>query len=582
MTRLGIDEKLERAEAPVTDGRRHPLRSRDDLCAHFRVEVRRRRDLDQLLIAALDRALALAEVGHALPVTDDLHFDVTGPTDQLLDVKFAVAECALCLGGTAGEGLGQVIARSDSPHAPPSAAGDGLHHHRAIQTEIGQERGCLIERRRPTRAPQYRDTMIRGERAGAGLVAEQRERVWSRADERGACGGACAREGRVLGQESVARMDQVGVSLRRGVDNAGDVEVGGRTAPSERNRLVGHPHMQAQRVVLGVHRDRGDPEIGRGPDDADGDLAPVGNEQLGGHGCTWYHCRALRPNPQTPQVCIVGHAWDSCGRVAPCRPPPARLRPRRCDRRVRHLGRRQRPAVVCAPGGGGARARIRPARRPGHADRLRQEPRRPRRHPAGTEPRRTLRVDRADQSARGREVLRARRSPRPDRGRPGHRRRVDQPRSSRAGVHGRGVREPGTRLRRRHGHPLRVPRRVPLLRRPRPRLGLAGAAPAAARLPVPARLGHARRRQCDRHRPLGTHRTRSRRGHLRGPADTAVPPVAQHPCRRLDHRGRGEGPVARLPRAHHATGGHRAGTVARQPPPHDAGTARSNRGRSGR
>ena len=43
------------------------------------VERRARRHLDQLLVAALDRALALAEVGHgAAAVADDLHLDVAG------------------------------------------------------------------------------------------------------------------------------------------------------------------------------------------------------------------------------------------------------------------------------------------------------------------------------------------------------------------------------------------------------------------------------------------------------------------------------------------------------------------------
>src|SRR6185369_9489458 len=51
-----------------------------------------RRLLDHLLVAALDRALALVEVDHvAVRVAQYLHFDVPGPDDRLLDVDAVVA-----------------------------------------------------------------------------------------------------------------------------------------------------------------------------------------------------------------------------------------------------------------------------------------------------------------------------------------------------------------------------------------------------------------------------------------------------------------------------------------------------------
>ena len=48
---------------------------------------------------------------------------------------------------------------------------------------------------------------------------------------------------------------------------------------------------------------------------------------------------------------------------------------------------------------------------------------------------------------------------------------------------------------------VRLPRRVPLLRRPRPRLGVAGAAARADRLPDAAGVGDARRHDGHQHRP---------------------------------------------------------------------------------
>src|SRR5947199_5132294 len=50
-------------------------------------------DLDHLLMPALDRALALAQVDHvAVMVAQDLNLNVTRILHQLLDIHFAIAE----------------------------------------------------------------------------------------------------------------------------------------------------------------------------------------------------------------------------------------------------------------------------------------------------------------------------------------------------------------------------------------------------------------------------------------------------------------------------------------------------------
>jgi hypothetical protein len=72
-----VDQKLERAEAFVANLGRHAHRGADQPPARPVVERRTRRHLDELLVASLQRALALPDVSH-LPrsVPDDLHFDV--------------------------------------------------------------------------------------------------------------------------------------------------------------------------------------------------------------------------------------------------------------------------------------------------------------------------------------------------------------------------------------------------------------------------------------------------------------------------------------------------------------------------
>jgi hypothetical protein len=64
----------------------------------------------------------------------------------------------------------------------------------------------------------------------------------------------------------------------RGDDRIG-VEVGRRTRARQLDRRVGPADVAAGGVIGGVDRDRLDPEHGRRGHDADGDLAPVGDEQ---------------------------------------------------------------------------------------------------------------------------------------------------------------------------------------------------------------------------------------------------------------------------------------------------------------
>ena len=75
----------------------------------------------------------------------------------------------------------------------------------------------------------------------------------------------------------------------------------------------------------------------------------------------------------------------------------------------------------------------------------------------------------------------------------------------------------------RRRHRTRGDGRVPLLRRPRPRLGVAGAAAGAAERPVPADVGHARRRHVPARGPHPTHRPADGMGRQRRAPGSAAP-----------------------------------------------------------
>ena len=85
--------------------------------------------LDDLLVAPLDRAVALAEVDDvAVAVADDLHLDVPAALQVFLDVELVAAEGALRLGLRRGEDLAQAQTRSHHAHAAPAAAGRRLEN----------------------------------------------------------------------------------------------------------------------------------------------------------------------------------------------------------------------------------------------------------------------------------------------------------------------------------------------------------------------------------------------------------------------------------------------------------------------
>src|SRR5690606_16085806 len=91
-------QELHRARALVPDRARGAQRGLPHALARGRVDHGRRRLLDQLLVAALDRALALAEV-HAVPVRVEHHLDldVARAVEIALEIDPAVAERGLRL-----------------------------------------------------------------------------------------------------------------------------------------------------------------------------------------------------------------------------------------------------------------------------------------------------------------------------------------------------------------------------------------------------------------------------------------------------------------------------------------------------
>jgi hypothetical protein len=87
------EEKLDGSRSSVAEGFASPMGGFFHLRTDLGRDGRRGRLLDELLVPALDRAVALAErENRSLPVPEHLDLNMTGPEDRLLDVQRAVAE----------------------------------------------------------------------------------------------------------------------------------------------------------------------------------------------------------------------------------------------------------------------------------------------------------------------------------------------------------------------------------------------------------------------------------------------------------------------------------------------------------
>ncbi|MNV07893.1 hypothetical protein D3C71_983470 [compost metagenome] len=282
--RRGIDQEFKGAEAAIAHGLGHAQRGLRDLRAQRLGQRGAGRDFDQLLEAALQRALALAEAGHGAAVAEHLHLDVPRVAHQALDVHALDAERRLGFGHAARMRLGQLVGREHRAHATPAAAADGLDHHaRALRMLLGEEGLGLRERHRAGAAGHHGHVALRGQFAGAGLVAEQAQLLGRGADEDQARVGAGLCEVGTLAEEAVAGMHRIAALRLRHRDQRGHVEVGRGPGRIERHRHIGQLHMQRSGIVARMHRHAGNAQVAQRAHQAHGDLAAVGNQNFGKH-----------------------------------------------------------------------------------------------------------------------------------------------------------------------------------------------------------------------------------------------------------------------------------------------------------
>ena len=247
---------------------------------HLRSDGGGGRFLDDLLVPALNGTLPLETVHHvAVGIADDLHFHVAGAFQPPFQEYPVVAEGTGRFPAGARHRLGQAVLPFDDAHAAPAAAGGSLDQHGIADAASGGGKVAAVVdldglKRRHARFPH--------QSLGGQFVAHLPDHGGRRADPAQAGLEHGPGEGFVFGQEAVTRVNGLGAAQYAGMEQLVDVQVAFRgRATAEGDGAVGIVDEGRVDIALGIDRHGGYAELARRPDDAAGDLAPVGDEQPG-------------------------------------------------------------------------------------------------------------------------------------------------------------------------------------------------------------------------------------------------------------------------------------------------------------
>ena len=184
----GIDQELDRAGVDVTRLPGRPDRAIIHGCEHVFGQLRRR-DLQELLMPALNGAVAGAQVNDlTVPVRQDLNLHVPGRFDELLHVNAFIVEGRKGFRPRLGKLHDEVGLADDFPDSPSAAARGGLQHDR-VSVFVGEGKR-FVEPGAPahqvSRAGNEGNTGPLHDLPGHDLVAEIANDLGRRTDENNA------------------------------------------------------------------------------------------------------------------------------------------------------------------------------------------------------------------------------------------------------------------------------------------------------------------------------------------------------------------------------------------------------------
>ncbi len=192
------------------------------------------------------------------------------------ELKAEPASCCAC-----ANSAWQFVGLVDHAHAAAAAAGRRLDDHR-IADLFGHRQAPLPASSSTPGDPGSTGTPISRMKARARSLTPIR-RITSGRGPMNLMPEASqtSREAGVLAQEAVAGVDGIDVGDFGGADDGGHVQIAARAlGRADADGLVGEAHVGAVAVGLGIDGDGLDSQFLAGADDANGNFAPVGDEDL--------------------------------------------------------------------------------------------------------------------------------------------------------------------------------------------------------------------------------------------------------------------------------------------------------------
>ena len=249
-----------------------------------------------------------------MAVGDQLDLDVARLLDVFLDEHPIVGERRLGLIGRRHEAFPRLAVVVGDAHALAAAAGRRLDHHR-IADLLGDLHRLLGVGEGVQPAGHRADAGLERQLFRLDLVAHRMDGMRLGPDEGDLGLGQRLLELLLLRQEAVTGMHRLRAGLLAGLDDLVDQEIGLRRGRrSDEHLLVGHAHVQRIGVGFGVHRHGLDAEPPAGADDAAGDLAAIGDqdlvEQLGFGGAVGASDLLLGDGLVLRDLLLGGHTHD--------------------------------------------------------------------------------------------------------------------------------------------------------------------------------------------------------------------------------------------------------------------------------
>jgi hypothetical protein len=182
--RVVLDQELERADALVADPSTGLGAAGADIGHDIVGEAGRRRLLQDLLVTALERAVAAAEPERVPePVGDDLDLDVAGARQELFRVDRWDAERVAGLLAGQREGMEEAAFLLDDAHAAPAAPTGRLENDRVADGGGDSLDDVRVVGKRSVRARHAGDARLPHGALGGHLVAHGPDAGGARADE---------------------------------------------------------------------------------------------------------------------------------------------------------------------------------------------------------------------------------------------------------------------------------------------------------------------------------------------------------------------------------------------------------------